>query len=68
MTDRWSLRGEYRYLHFNVNRNEASISSQTSVQGADGFAFASSDVTARQTRADLHLGKIGLAYTFCYCD
>jgi opacity protein-like surface antigen len=68
VTDRWSLRGEYRYLHFNVNRNEANINSQTSVQGADSFTFAINDATARQIRADLHLGKIGLAYTFCYCD
>ena len=68
LTDNWSLRGEYRYLHFDVNRNEASSSSLTFVQGADSFTFASSDVTARQIRADLHVGKIGLAYTFCYCD
>jgi opacity protein-like surface antigen len=68
VTDRWSLRGEYRYLHFNVNRNEASISSQTSGQDADSFTFTSSDATARRIRADLHVGKIGMAYTFCYCD
>jgi opacity protein-like surface antigen len=68
VTDRWSLRGEYRYLHFNVNRNEASISSSISGDGANSFTIASNDATTRQIRADLHLGKIGLAYTFCYCD
>jgi opacity protein-like surface antigen len=68
LTDRWSLRGEYRYLHFNVNRNEATTSSQTSVEGATSFTIVNSDATARQIRADLHLGKIGVAYTFCYCD
>jgi opacity protein-like surface antigen len=68
VTDRWSLRGEYRYLHFNVNRNEASTSSSISGDGTSSFTIANSDVTARQIRADLHLGKIGLAYTFCYCD
>jgi len=68
LTDRWSLRGEYRYLHFDVNRNEASTFSQTTVQGATTGIFAISGATARQTHADLHLGKIGLAYRFCYCD
>jgi opacity protein-like surface antigen len=68
LTDRWSLRGEYRYLHFNVNRNEASIFSQTSVQGATASTFAPSGATARETHADFHLGKIGVAYNFCYCN
>src|SRR5258705_55544 len=34
LTDNCSLRGEYRYLHFDVNRNEASSNSNTLVQGA----------------------------------
>jgi opacity protein-like surface antigen len=68
LTDRWSLRGEYRYLHFNVNRNEATISSQTSVEGTHTFTVANNDATARQINADFHLGKIGVAYNFCYCD
>ena len=68
LTDRWSLRGEYRYLHFNVNRNEANSFSQTSVQGANTSLFAISGATARETHADLHLGKIGVAYNFCYCN
>jgi opacity protein-like surface antigen len=68
VTDRWSLRGEYRYLHFNVNRNEANSASSISVDGTTTFTFGDNEATARQIRADLHLGKIGLAYTFCYCD
>jgi opacity protein-like surface antigen len=68
LTDRWSLRGEYRYLHFNVNRNEANSFSQTSVQGATASINAISGATARETHADLHLGKIGVAYNFCYCN
>ena len=59
VTDRWSLRGEYRYLHFNVNRNDAFTSSSTSVQGADSSTFANNNATARQIRADLHVGKVG---------
>jgi opacity protein-like surface antigen len=68
LTDRWSLRGEYRYLHFNVNRNESNSFSQTTVEGANTSLFAISGATARETHADLHLGKIGVAYRFCYCD
>jgi opacity protein-like surface antigen len=64
LTDNWSLRGEYRYLHFDVNRNEADSSSSSSVQGATTSTFTSSDATARQTNADFHLGKVGLVYRF----
>jgi opacity protein-like surface antigen len=64
LTDNWSLRGEYRYLHFGVNRNEASSSSQTSVQGGAASTNTDSEVTARQTNADFHLGKVGLVYRF----
>jgi len=68
LTNNWSLRGEYRYLHFNVNRNDASTSSSTFVDGTTTGTFAASSAAARETRADLHLGKIGVAYRFCYCD
>jgi opacity protein-like surface antigen len=64
LTDNWSLRGEYRYLHFNVNRNEASSSSATSVQGANTTAIVESEAAARRTSADFHLGKVGLVYRF----
>jgi opacity protein-like surface antigen len=60
LTDNWSLRGEYRYLHFDVNRNEADSSSSAFVQGAS----TSNDATARRTNADFHLGKVGLVYRF----
>jgi opacity protein-like surface antigen len=64
LTDRWSLRGEYRYLHFDVNRNDASSSSQTTVTGVTTESRANSEAAARQTNAAFHLGKIGLAYRF----
>jgi opacity protein-like surface antigen len=69
LTERWSLRGEYRYVHFDVNRTEASASSSTTLQaGPLTVLRANSSNTARQTGADLHLGKLGAVYSFCYCD
>jgi opacity protein-like surface antigen len=64
LTDNWSLRGEYRYLHFEVNRNEASSFSNTSVESGIASTSTSSDATARQTNTDFHLGKVGLVYRF----
>jgi hypothetical protein len=64
LTDNWSLRGEYRYLHFDVNRNETSSSSQTLVQGGATSTSTGSEIITRQTNADFHLGKIGVVYRF----
>lgn len=64
LTDRWSVRGEYRYLRFNLDRKAASVFTSTSV----GSATLSANSNTSQTRTDLHLGKFGVAYTFCYCD
>jgi len=64
LTDRWSLRGEYRYMRFDVDR---------SARSASDVVFSSStqhsaSTTTVQTRADFNLGKVGLAYSFCYCE
>jgi opacity protein-like surface antigen len=64
LTDRWSVRGEYRYMRFNLDRQAASVSTYTGV----GLATLNANTTTFQTRADLHLGKVGVAYNFCYCD
>ena len=64
LTDRWSVRGEYRYMHFNFDRQATFVSNSTSV----GSASLNTNTTTSQTRTDLHLGKVGVAYTFCYCD
>jgi opacity protein-like surface antigen len=68
LTDNWSLRGEYRYVHFNVNRDEASINQSNAVTALGGTSTQSSTgVVTRRIAADIHLGKIGVAYSFCYC-
>lgn len=64
LTDRWSVRGEYRYMRFNLDREAANVFTSTGV----GFATLSASSNTSQTRTDLHLGKVGVAYTFCYCD
>ena len=63
----WSLRAEYRFVHFNVNRNEADSSSSITT-GVITTTSSSTDSAERTTKFDFHLGKIGVAYRFCYCD
>ncbi len=64
LTDRWSVRGEYRYMRFNLDRKADTVFTSTNV----GSATFSASSNTSQTRTDLHLGKVGVAYTFCYCD
>ncbi|WP_314963980.1 outer membrane protein [Bradyrhizobium cosmicum] len=68
LTQRWSLRGEYRYTHFDISRAAASASSSTRIQGATTILRSNADTTSQQTSADLHIAKIGAVYGFCYCD
>jgi opacity protein-like surface antigen len=64
LTDRWSLRGEYRYLRFAFDRNTSDdFGSSTS-----GIGFFTTLTTATRTRVDLNLAKLGVAYSFCYCE
>jgi hypothetical protein len=51
----WSLRTEYRYLHFDIERG-ASYDTFTTAGGPTTFSFAS------RTSTDFHLGKVGLVY------
>jgi opacity protein-like surface antigen len=64
LTDNWSLRAEYRYLHFDVKRGETSTTSSTTVQGTTTSGFTNTFTGARQTGADFHLGKVGVVYKF----
>ena len=69
LTNHWSLRGEYRYMHFNVERDEATSSLQTTADaGGVVDVTVSSETITHRTGADFHLAKIGAAYTFCYWD
>jgi len=65
LTDRWSLRGEYRYLRFGLDRNDRN-STSSSLPGIFSFNTASNNAT--RTRVDLNLAKLGVAYSFCYCE
>jgi opacity protein-like surface antigen len=60
LNDNWSLRAEYRFLHFDFDRGEASASSS----GTSSSTFTSTNATDRQIRADFHTGKVGVVYKF----
>lgn len=64
LTDRWSLRGEYRYLRFGLDRNFSTVSASIS----PGASFITTSSGATRTRVDLNLAKLGVAYSFCYCE
>ena len=64
LTDRWSLRGEYRYLRFGLDRS--SRSGNGSINLGSSFVNAFSGTT--RTQVDLNLAKLGVAYSFCYCE
>jgi opacity protein-like surface antigen len=64
LTERWSLRGEYRYMRFDLDRTATNISNQAN----SNFINSNSFIAAARTRADFNLGKVGIAYNFCYCD
>ena len=65
LTDRWSLRGEYRYMRFNVARSYSDPSRSTDLVSSD---FISLNAGTTRSEADFHVGKIGVAYGFCACD
>jgi opacity protein-like surface antigen len=64
LTKNWSIRAEYRYVHFEVDRSQSSSDSQTQVQG--NTTFSNSNTFSRSTNSDvdIHLGKIGIVYKF----
>jgi len=65
LTDRWSLRGEYRFMRFDFSRNQAFAGSSSQL----GFGpVEDTDNNNTRTRVDLHLAKLGVAYAFCYCQ
>ncbi|WP_157784004.1 outer membrane protein [Bradyrhizobium yuanmingense] len=68
LTQRWSLRGEYRYMHFDIDRNETRTSSSTQTLGTTTIFRSNADTTSRKTSTDIHIAKIGAVYGFCYCD
>jgi opacity protein-like surface antigen len=65
LTDRWSLRGEYRFMRFDVSRNHTFVNNTSQVGFGPTFQ---TDTTDTRTRMDFHLAKLGLAYAFCYCQ
>jgi opacity protein-like surface antigen len=65
LTDRWSVRGEYRFMRFDLSRNQGFVND--TFQVGFGPAFQT-DTTDTRTRVDFHLAKLGLAYAFCYCQ
>lgn len=66
LTDRWSLRGEYRYARFQFDRNVNEINN--SVDPAFNSSSFSTTAGTTRTTADFHFARAGVAYNFCYCD
>jgi opacity protein-like surface antigen len=64
INDHWSLRGEYRYMHFDVERNESRPSSSASGSGNSTTTIDGTSTVGRDTRVDFHVGKIGVVYKF----
>jgi opacity protein-like surface antigen len=62
INDHWSLRGEYRYLNFDIGRTRSTAGS--SIQDLTGTISSDTNVTHRQAAVDFHVGKVGVAYKF----
>jgi opacity protein-like surface antigen len=60
----WSIRAEYRFVHFDVDRSQSSIDTQSQVTGATTFTNDNSFSRNTSTDVDIHLGKIGIVYKF----
>jgi opacity protein-like surface antigen len=64
LTQHWSVRAEYRYVHFEVDRSQATSDSQSQVQANTTFTNENSFTRSQSTDFDFHLGKIGIVYRF----
>jgi opacity protein-like surface antigen len=64
----WLLRAEYRYLAFKYDRDVSNSSSQTFTHLTSVQTFANTFNQSSSNKFDIHLGTIGVAYRFCYCD
>lgn len=60
----WSLRAEFRYISFDIDRSQATFNSQTTVQGTTTFSFENTFSRNQSTDFDFNLGKIGVVYQF----
>jgi opacity protein-like surface antigen len=67
LTNNWSLRGEYRYINFEFDRSRSTTDSQTTVQGLTTQTSSNSFRRDTHEELDIHLGKVGIVYTFCAC-
>jgi opacity protein-like surface antigen len=64
LNDNWSLRAEYRYLHFGFGRDEGVDQTSTQVSAGGTSSNRDTNTTARHIDADLHIGKVGVVYKF----
>jgi opacity protein-like surface antigen len=64
----WSLRAEYRYLNFKYDRDGSSSSTSTFTSATSTSTSTNSSTSASTNKFDMHLGTVGVAYRFCYCD
>jgi opacity protein-like surface antigen len=60
----WSIRAEYRYMHFDVDRSQSSVDNQTQVQAVTTFTNNNTFNRSQSTDFDFHIGKIGIVYKF----
>jgi opacity protein-like surface antigen len=64
LTKNWSIRAEYRYVHFEVDRSQSSTDTQTQTRGNTTFSNTNTFSRSTGTDVDIHLGKIGIVYKF----
>ena len=64
--DNWSVLGEYRFIHFDINRNESEPANSVSTS-PDGTTITVDQSTFSRTfdtDFDFNMGKIGIVYRF----
>lgn len=60
LTRNWSIRGEYRYMSFDIARNTTTSSTYTQ----QDYIGTSTNETTTDSQLDMHMGKVGVVYTF----
>lgn len=65
LNNNWSLRGEYRFIHFDIDRDPStSTGSSTTSSGTTSSGGTTSFDADFDTDFDFNMGKIGIVYRF----
>jgi outer membrane immunogenic protein len=64
LNEHWSLRAEYGYVHFDVDRSQSNFNSQTTTQGTTTINFNNTFSQDQSTDFSDHTGKVGAVFRF----